>query len=64
MSEQTFFAAVMVGAIVEKKIADEFAEKCKPYDSADVIEAFINSVASGDLKVTVTEGKTDGTKKA
>lgn len=61
MSKKTFFSAVVVGAMVEKKVADEFAEKCKPYDSSDVIEGFINSVASGDLKFIVTEGNADGT---
>ena len=60
MSKKTFFSAVVVGAMVEKKVADEFAEKCKPYKTDDVIEGFINAVVSGDLKVTVTEGKTDG----
>ena len=37
-----------------------FGTVCKPYKTDDVIEGFINAVVSGDSKVTVTEGKTDG----
>ena len=53
--KKTYFSAVMVGTLVEAVIAKRFAEKCKPYSTDDVIEGFVNSVASGEISVTLNQ---------
>ena len=51
------YEAVMVGAVVEGSIARQFTEKCKPYATTDVIEAFIHSVINGDMEVSTKSYK-------
>jgi hypothetical protein len=48
---KTFVSAVMIGAIVEGKIAEQFAEAIKPHSTTEIIEGFIMSIMSGQLKM-------------
>ncbi len=41
----------MMGAIVDMATAAAFAEKCKPHETSEVIEALIKAVANGDIKL-------------
>lgn len=53
--KKTFFEAVMVGAMVEEKIAKQFSEKCSPHNVADVIEGFIYGICNGDISISNKE---------
>lgn len=52
---KTYYSAVVVGAVVEERIAKAFAEKCQPNDPADIVEAFIQAVAEGSLQINRKE---------
>ncbi len=39
---KTYFAAVLLGATVEARIAEQFIDTCKPHDPDIILEAFIN----------------------
>ncbi len=59
MRKQGYYSAVILGAVVEKDVAIAFAEKCKPHSTEEIIEAFISSIVSGELKIKPTEVTAD-----
>ena len=49
------FPVVMVGALVSGSLVRQFAEKCKPHSTAEMIEALIRGIVNDDLKITKAE---------
>jgi hypothetical protein len=49
----------ILGAVVDEWEAKVFAQKCHPYDTAEVIASFIKSVINGDVKVNLREADSE-----
>lgn len=45
------FSSVLIGAMVEQHVAEQFKEAVKPYPTEQVIKSFIYSVINGDLVI-------------
>lgn len=53
---KTYYSAVVLGAVVEGSVAEQFRKAIEPHTTEQVIEALIYSVIDGDLKITKAGG--------